>query len=240
MTKPSASIRGFPALTAACGPERREVPRACAGVHHWAMASSRHVEIERKYAVASGAVLPAFGDGPDNTSVAPAAEIDLEAVYFDTADLDLLRHGVTLRRRTGGEDAGWHLKLPGGKDTRTEIRLPLGRAVRSVPTALLTHVRALVRDQPLSPVARVSPADWSSPSTTTRAGCSPRSATTTSVPKGCTAPPSSRNGVSGRSSSSADPGQCWRLSKQTWCMPGPSRPAPGRSWLTLWVTRRPR
>ena len=120
------------------------------------MVASRHVEIERKYAVDVGAVLPTFGDGPGSMSVAPAAELDLDAVYFDTADLDLLRHGVTLRRRTGGEDAGWHLKLPGGKDTRTEVRLPLGRAVRSVPSALLPHVRALVRDRPLSPVARVS------------------------------------------------------------------------------------
>ena len=120
------------------------------------MVASRHVEIERKYAVAIGAVLPTFGDTLGTIRGAPAAEFDLEAVYFDTADLDLLRHGVTLRRRTGGEDAGWHLKLPGGKDTRTEVALPLGRAVRSVPTALLPHVRALVRDRPLSPVARVS------------------------------------------------------------------------------------
>ena len=120
------------------------------------MGAARYVEIERKYAVAMAVVLPTFGGTPGTSSGAPPAEIDLAAVYFDTAALDLLRHGVTLRRRTGGEDAGWHLKLPGGEDTRTEIRLPLGRAVKSVPTALLPHVRALVRDRPLSPVARLS------------------------------------------------------------------------------------
>ena len=38
----------------------------------------------------------------------------LEAVYYDTPNLRLLAEGVTLRRRTGGEDAGWHLKLPVG------------------------------------------------------------------------------------------------------------------------------
>ena len=30
-----------------------------------------------------------------------------------------------LRRRTGGPDAGWHLKLPAGPDARTEVRAPL-------------------------------------------------------------------------------------------------------------------
>ena len=49
----------------------------------------------------------------------------LDAVYYDTADLRLIRAGVTLRRRTGGEDAGWHLKLPAGAETRYEVRLPL-------------------------------------------------------------------------------------------------------------------
>ena len=40
-------------------------------------------------------------------------ELDLRATYFDTSDLRLARHGVTLRYRTG-EAAGpmWTLKLP--------------------------------------------------------------------------------------------------------------------------------
>ena len=36
----------------------------------------------------------------------------LTAVYYDTDDLRLARSRVTLRRRTGGGDSGWHLKLP--------------------------------------------------------------------------------------------------------------------------------
>ncbi|MEV4557968.1 CYTH and CHAD domain-containing protein [Kitasatospora sp. NPDC049285] len=48
----------------------------------------------------------------------------LDAVYFDTPDLRLLRRGVTLRRRTGGHDAGWHLKTPQPNGSRTETRLP--------------------------------------------------------------------------------------------------------------------
>ena len=38
----------------------------------------------------------------------------LEAEYYDTDDLRLIRAGITLRRRSGGDDAGWHLKLPLG------------------------------------------------------------------------------------------------------------------------------
>ena len=80
-------------------------------------------------------------------------ESQLDATYFDTADGRLARHHITLRRRTGGEDAGWHLKLPAAQDERTEVRQPLGRATRKVPAALAREVRALVRDRPLVPIA---------------------------------------------------------------------------------------
>jgi len=60
----------------------------------------------------------------------------LDAIYYDTADLRLIGAGITLRRRTGGEDAGWHLKLPAGADTRDEIRLPLTSTDGAVPEEL--------------------------------------------------------------------------------------------------------
>ena len=41
-------------------------------------------------------------------------EEQLEAEHYDTDDLRLIRAGITLRRRRGGDDAGWHLKLPLG------------------------------------------------------------------------------------------------------------------------------
>ena len=84
----------------------------------------------------------------------------LDAVYFDTPDHDLAAHHVTLRRRTGGPDAGWHLKLPAGPDARTEVRTPLdGDAAAdadNVPDELRDVVLAIVRDQPLAPVARIT------------------------------------------------------------------------------------
>ena len=88
-------------------------------------------EVERKYdaATAAGAldaVTSMIGVAGVAAVSQPGEEL-LDAVYYDTADLRLIRAGVTLRR-TGGEDAGWHLKLPAGADTRDEIRLPLAAA----------------------------------------------------------------------------------------------------------------
>ena len=120
------------------------------------MTTESTTEIERTFDVDAATVLPALVGIDGVARVGQAVELDLEAVYFDTADFDLARRGVTLRRRTGGADAGWHMKLPGVDDARTELRRPLGRATRSVPDALLEPVRAVVRDRPLVPVARIA------------------------------------------------------------------------------------
>src|ERR1035437_4373075 len=111
----------------------------------------RYSEVERKFDADPGALLPDLSGAA--AAVREAVESQLDATYFDTADTSLARHHVTLRRRTGGDDAGWHLKLPAGLDERTEVRLPLGRATRKVPVALAREVRALVRDRPLVPIA---------------------------------------------------------------------------------------
>ena len=112
---------------------------------------SRSQEIERKFDAEPSMPMPDLSESA--AAVGEVAESHLDATYFDTADARLARHQITLRRRTGGDDAGWHLKLPAGQDERTEIRLPLGRATRTVPAALVREVRALVRDRPLAPIA---------------------------------------------------------------------------------------
>ena len=113
-------------------------------------------EIERKYEVIEGLELfdPAGMLGFD-TATRPQ-EQDLEAVYFDTADLRLFGAGVTLRRREGGSDAGWHLKLPVGKDSREELRLPLGCSPRRPPAELVALVRVFTRGAVLAPVAELT------------------------------------------------------------------------------------
>ena len=68
-------------------------------------------EVEDKYDLDESCVLPDFNTLRGVGSVSTADQ-ELAATYFDTTDLALATAGVTLRRRTGGEDAGWHLKLP--------------------------------------------------------------------------------------------------------------------------------
>jgi CHAD domain-containing protein len=121
-------------------------------------ANSRYLEVERKFEVVESTVSPSF-EGLSSVSRAersPSQQLD--AVYFDTPGHDLAAHHVTLRRRTGGNDAGWHLKLPAGPDARTEVRAPLGDGsdADAVPEELLDVVLAIVRDRPVRPVARIA------------------------------------------------------------------------------------
>jgi CHAD domain-containing protein len=118
-------------------------------------------ETEVKYEAAAEAELPALDD-LSRVATTVSSEQLLVAVYYDTQDLQLLRAGITLRRRTGGQDAGWHLKLPAGAHTREEIRLPLGSVThrnsrgQRVPRELANLVRARSRGAVLAPVATVS------------------------------------------------------------------------------------
>ena len=85
-----------------------------------AKAGGSHVEVERKFDVEGATVLPSF-DGLSVVSRAGRLPTQtLEAIYFDTAANDLAARRVTLRRRTGGTDAGWHLKLPSGSVLATD------------------------------------------------------------------------------------------------------------------------
>jgi CHAD domain-containing protein len=109
--------------------------------------------VERKYDPAAGTQLPDLSGLPKVARVAGPERQELEAIYFDTADLALAAGRITLRRRTGGDDAGWHLKLPAGSDERREVRRPLGRATRNPPQELRKAVLAFTRGAPLVPVA---------------------------------------------------------------------------------------
>lgn len=119
--------------------------------------TSRHTEVEQKFDVVESTVSPSFEGLSSVARVERGPSQHLDAVYFDTPAHDLARRHITLRRRTGGSDAGWHLKLPAGPDTRTEVRAALddGRG-DAVPEDLKDVVLAIVRDRPLAPVARIS------------------------------------------------------------------------------------
>ena len=89
------------------------------------MAIQDVVEIERKFDVEESSVLPAFDRLPGVASVEDSVEYALDATYFDTADLALATSRITLRRRTGGEDEGWHLRH---SSIRTHVRNSASRS----------------------------------------------------------------------------------------------------------------
>jgi CHAD domain-containing protein len=118
--------------------------------------TSRYKEVERKFEVVESTVSPSFDGLSAVARVERSPSHRLDAVYFDTPGRDLAARRVTLRRRTGGVDEGWHVKLPAGPDARTEVRAPLNEASEGVPEALRDVVLAMVRDRPLEPVARIT------------------------------------------------------------------------------------
>jgi len=114
-------------------------------------------EIERKYDVDEKAELPDLSGVPGVVRVEPAGEVDLEAEYFDTERGDLAAHRIVLRRRRGGADEGWHIKLPAGEG-RTELHWPLGAPdaeSETPPREVVDQIRSRVRSRELVVVARL-------------------------------------------------------------------------------------
>lgn len=119
------------------------------------MATSTSLEVEAKFSAASDIEVPDLTSIIGVHAVASTTVHELSARYFDTEDLRLTRAKITLRRRTGGKDAGWHLKLP-TTEGRLEIGAPLAEDDATTPPAeILEQVRAIVRDLPLAPIAQV-------------------------------------------------------------------------------------
>ncbi|MEL4358903.1 CYTH and CHAD domain-containing protein [Luteococcus sp. H101] len=111
-------------------------------------------EIERKFRLPQDGRITGLGKV---ASLGDAHEWQLRATYFDTPGLTLARKGITLRRRTGGHDEGWHLKLPGEGHAREELGAQIlpDSSPLQVPDALRCHVQALVGDAPLVPIAQL-------------------------------------------------------------------------------------
>ncbi|MEU0795755.1 CYTH and CHAD domain-containing protein [Amycolatopsis sp. NPDC005961] len=118
-------------------------------------APSSVIERERKYEIVAGSGVPRLvGVAGVETQDDPVEQI-LDASYYDTETFRLARGGITLRRRVGGHDAGWHLKLPVSADERQEIQLPLGGDPNKVPGRLRRLVRAYTLGEKLVPIAHL-------------------------------------------------------------------------------------
>lgn len=121
-------------------------------------------EIERKYDVDRQHRVPDLLQIPAVAALEFPGTTHLTAVYFDTEAMDLAQNRIILRRREGGADAGWHIKLP-ASEGRTELHWPLdtdtdtdtdGPAGADVPGRVLDPIRTIVRDRPLTPLARIT------------------------------------------------------------------------------------
>ncbi len=113
-----------------------------------------HLETEQKYDAGADFVLPDLRGLEAGTKVTGRQRYYLSATYYDTEELDLIKNRVTLRRRVGGTDEGWHLKLPVREDTRQELHAPLAEgAPGSVPARLAAQVKAIVAGRPLRAIA---------------------------------------------------------------------------------------
>ena len=115
--------------------------------------SGDYLETEQKYDAGTDFVLPDLGRFGGRRTADPK-RIYLSATYFDTEELDLIKNRITLRRRVGGPDEGWHLKLPVRKDTRQEVRTPLSEGdTGTVPARLAAQVQDVTSGRPLHPIA---------------------------------------------------------------------------------------
>lgn len=123
------------------------------------------LEIERKYEAAAHLSVPNLVGVSGITSVAVQPGVQLEARYFDTAELDLAQRVCALRYRTGGKDAGWHLKARVAEGVReTQWPLPAmdasDAAIEQGGAALPQPVRAaildFIDDKPLEVIATIS------------------------------------------------------------------------------------
>ena len=116
--------------------------------------TGKHLETEQKYDAAADFILPDLSGLEGRTKASGRQRFYLSATYFDTEDLDLIKNRVTLRRRVGGPDEGWHLKLPVRKDTRQEVRLPLSEGdTGAVPAKLAAQVEDIIAGRRLHPIA---------------------------------------------------------------------------------------
>lgn len=110
-------------------------------------------EIERKYEAPEGALLPLSFTSAGLTLLVEDS-FEMTATYFDTSDSLLAAHGVALRKRFGGEDEGWHIKIK-QSTVSTEYFWPLED---NVPMYAMEKLKKLINTETLRliPVATIN------------------------------------------------------------------------------------
>src|SRR4029453_5284265 len=109
-------------------------------------------EQEDKYEVDADWVMPQLTELVPNGGRLDQEMRKLDSTYFDTPGAGLRLFGVTLRRRVGGSETGWQLKIPNGT-ARTELQS--GSRAKTLPPALAKGVEGLRAGENLDPVAAI-------------------------------------------------------------------------------------
>lgn len=110
-----------------------------AGAHRYNESMQSHLEVELKFEAPASATLPAVW--PAGLRLLTQAKYTLQAKYFDTPKRQLAQHGIAVRQRSGGHDAGWHCKARLADNTQREW---LFAPAADAPEQLLSLVRELV------------------------------------------------------------------------------------------------
>ena len=109
-------------------------------------------EQEDKFEVDSDWVMPQLTDLLGDGGRLDQEVRKLDNTYFDTPGAALRLFGITLRRRVGGSETGWQLKVPSGT-ARTELQS--GSRAKTLPRAFAKAVEGLLAGEGLDPVARI-------------------------------------------------------------------------------------
>ncbi|PZE66451.1 CYTH domain-containing protein [Curtobacterium sp. MCBD17_021] len=118
--------------------------------------SDTHLEIERTYDLPDGAALPDLIGVGGVMRIEHQEPFQLDATYWDTQRYDLVAAHVTVRRRTGGHDAGWHIKRAESDTVRHEQHFPLTDDPDTVPDEVLAALFTERRGRGLHPVVRIT------------------------------------------------------------------------------------
>jgi len=97
-------------------------------------------EQEDKFDVDSDCVMPQLSDLLRDGGRLDQEVRKVDNTYFDTPSAALRLFGITLRRRVGGSETGWQLKVPSGT-ARTELQS--GSRAKTLPPALAKGVEGL-------------------------------------------------------------------------------------------------
>jgi CHAD domain-containing protein len=127
-------------------------------------AAFEHIEVEAKLAADDDLLLPDLVDVVPGLRTAPPSEQVLDAVYHDTTDLRLARHGITMRHRTSdtrSAEGTWTVKFPDAGPSpvsdavlrRRELNVP--GPPGEPPDRLTSLVRGASRSAPLVAVAHL-------------------------------------------------------------------------------------